>query len=85
MDDQGQEVRWDKDAATVEIGFALFTGALVWAAVFGLGVLGVLVFHPGGAGRQQMLEAAALAGGGCGVWRVVVVLRRFDAWRRDGT
>jgi hypothetical protein len=80
--DKGREVRWEKDAVTVEIGFALLTGALLAAAVFGVGVGGVVVGHLGGVARHRVLVGAALAGG---VWRVVRVLRRFEAWRREGT
>ncbi|MDI3388243.1 DUF6332 family protein [Streptomyces sp. B-S-A8] len=65
--DQGRESRWEKDAMTVEIAFALVGG----------GVLALLVFA-GTAALTDMNEVGVVLGAVAGVWRVVCVLRRFD-------
>ncbi|MEV8314961.1 DUF6332 family protein [Streptomyces sp. NPDC059900] len=82
--DMGRESRWEKDAMSVEIVFALVTGALLAAAVFALAVAFTLVFGVSGPARENLRDAGAVAGAACGVWRVVRVLRRFDAQRRLG-
>ncbi|MFE0463713.1 DUF6332 family protein [Kitasatospora sp. NPDC058965] len=83
--DTGREVRWDKDAMTVEIVFALVTGALVAAAVFALALVPALVLLGPGPARSTVLLGGALAGVTAGGWRAARVLVRFDAHRRQGT
>ncbi|MFI2026712.1 DUF6332 family protein [Streptomyces buecherae] len=82
--DMGRESRWEKDAMTVEIGFALASAAVlagaVFAVVFGLTfVLGLT-----GLAAKGMVKGGAFLGVVGGVWRVVWVLSRFDAQRRQG-
>ncbi|TRV81052.1 hypothetical protein FKN01_04740 [Streptomyces sp. 130] len=82
--DMGRESRWEKDAMTVEIVFALVTatalGAVVFAACFAL----TLALDVTGPARENTLTAGALLAAAAGVWRTVRVLRRFDARRRQG-
>ncbi|MBQ1121123.1 MULTISPECIES: DUF6332 family protein [Streptomyces] len=82
--DRGREARWEKDAMTVEIVFALVTAALlaavVWAAALGL----ALLLGLSGSTRQGVLTGGTLVGAAFGVWRLVRVLRRFDVQRRKG-
>lgn len=80
----GREARWDKDAMTVEIVFALVTGCVLAGAVFGVVAGLTLLCGVSGEGRGSLLAGGGLAGGALGVWRVVRVLRRFDAGRREG-
>ncbi|WP_330237643.1 DUF6332 family protein [Streptomyces sp. NBC_00525] len=82
--DMGRESRWEKDAMTVEIVFALVTGAVLAAAVFALVFGFVVVLGVTGPLRHDILTGGAVAGAGAGVWRVVRVLRRFDGRRRQG-
>ncbi|MFF1360047.1 DUF6332 family protein [Streptomyces sp. NPDC058297] len=82
--DMGRESRWEKDAMTVEIVFALVTAALLAAAVLGTALAFVLVFGIPGEARGGVLAGGALVGAAFGVWRMVRVLRRFDAQRRLG-
>ncbi|GGV26110.1 hypothetical protein GCM10010277_07470 [Streptomyces longisporoflavus] len=82
--DMGRESRWEKDAMSVEIVFALVTAALLAAVVFAATLALTLVLGVSGSAREQMRGAGALAGGALGVWRVVRVLRRFDVQRRQG-
>ncbi|MEU9606057.1 DUF6332 family protein [Streptomyces sp. NPDC048057] len=82
--DRGRESRWEKDAMTVEIMFALVTAAVLAAAVFGVLLVPALlvgVSEPVGKGLLVVGKVlAALAA----VWRVVQVLLRFDVRRRQG-
>ncbi|WLQ33997.1 DUF6332 family protein [Streptomyces castrisilvae] len=82
--DAGRESRWEKDAMTVEIVFALVTAALLAAVVLAAALVLVLVFGVSGTARDGVLTGGALVGAATGVWRVVRVLRRFDARRRLG-
>ncbi|MFF5338894.1 DUF6332 family protein [Streptomyces sp. NPDC013181] len=82
--DMGRESRWEKDAMTVEIVFALVTGAVPAAAVFALVAGFAVLVGLTGAARHDTLTGGAVAGAAAGVWRVVRVLRRFDGWRRQG-
>ncbi|MFJ5227309.1 DUF6332 family protein [Streptomyces sp. NPDC088400] len=82
--DMGRESRWEKDAMTVEIMFALVTAAVLAAVVFG--VLLVLALA---VGLSEPVGEGLLVGGGvfavaAAVWRVVRVLTRFDARRKQG-
>lgn len=82
--DRGRESRWEKDAMTVEIVFAVVTAAFLGAVVFGaLSVPAVLVGVSEPAGKALLVVGAVLAALAA-VWRVVRVLLRFDASRRQG-
>ncbi|MYY02699.1 MULTISPECIES: DUF6332 family protein [unclassified Streptomyces] len=82
--DAGRESRWEKDAMTLEIVFALVTAALLAAVVLAAALVLVLVFGVSGTARDGVLTGGRLVGAATGVWRVVRVLRRFDARRRLG-
>ncbi|MEU7156374.1 DUF6332 family protein [Streptomyces chrestomyceticus] len=73
----------DRDAMTVEIGFALLTGVFVAALTFGVAVSPLLFLHLSRNATGALLAAAASVAGVAFVWRVVRVLRRF-AGRRSG-
>ncbi|MEW2271132.1 DUF6332 family protein [Streptomyces griseofuscus] len=82
--DMGRESRWEKDAMTVEIAFALVTGILLAAVVFAVAsVPAFLLGVSAPAGRIALMGAFAL-GAAAGIWRFVSVLLRFDARRRQG-
>lgn len=82
--DMGRESRWEKDALTVEIVFAVVSGVLLGLLVFGAVVLPALVWDL----PQQVNAALRMAGGAaaliCAAWRMVSVVRRHDAYRRAG-
>ncbi|MFI2240887.1 DUF6332 family protein [Streptomyces chrestomyceticus] len=73
----------ERDAMTVEIGFALLTGVFVAALTFGVAVGPLLFLHLSRNATGALLAAAASVAGIAFVWRVVRVLRRF-AGRRSG-
>ncbi|WP_030662941.1 DUF6332 family protein [Streptomyces rimosus] len=73
----------ERDAMTVEIGFALLTGVFVAALVFGVVVSPLLFTDLGRAGAGVLSAVAGCAAGVAFVWRVVRVLRRFTG-RRAG-
>ncbi|MFI9248314.1 DUF6332 family protein [Streptomyces sp. NPDC053086] len=82
--DMGRESRWEKDAMTVEIMFALVTAAVLAAAVFGVLLVPALVVgvsEPAGKGLLMVGVVLAVV---AAVWRVARVLLRFDANRRQG-
>ncbi|MFE5406920.1 DUF6332 family protein [Streptomyces sp. NPDC056580] len=82
--DMGRESRWEKDAMTVEIMFALVTAGVLAAAVFGVLLVPALVVgvsKPVGKGLLTMAFVSAVV---AAVWRVARVLLRFDASRRQG-
>ncbi|MFF8386581.1 DUF6332 family protein [Streptomyces kanasensis] len=66
-----------RDAATVEIGYAVVTGALLAAAVFCLVASPVLLLEPSRAVRHGLLVAASSAAGLAFAARAVRVLWRF--------
>ncbi|WP_331737431.1 DUF6332 family protein (plasmid) [Streptomyces sp. NBC_00984] len=82
--DMGRESRWEKDAMTVEIVFALVTAVVLAAAVFAVALALALAFGVSGPAGKGTLVGGALLGATAGVWRLVRVLRRFDAQRRRG-
>ncbi|MFE4964453.1 DUF6332 family protein [Streptomyces sp. NPDC056660] len=82
--DMGRESRWEKDAMTVEIVFALVTAVALAAAVFAVALALALAFGISGSAEKGVLVGGALLGAAAGVWRVVRVLRRFDVQRRRG-
>ncbi|MFG2312750.1 DUF6332 family protein [Streptomyces sp. NPDC048566] len=82
--DMGRESRWEKDAMTVEIGFALVTAAALAASVFAVAPAIALAFGISGPARRVVLVGGALLGATAGMWRLVRVLLRFDKQRRMG-
>ncbi|GGM16666.1 hypothetical protein GCM10010129_71070 [Streptomyces fumigatiscleroticus] len=82
--DAGRESRWEKDAMTVEIVFALVTAALLAAAVFGLALLPALLLGVSEPAGRTVLAGGGLLGAVAGIWRLVRVLVRFDRQRRLG-
>ncbi|AQW48476.1 DUF6332 family protein [Streptomyces violaceusniger] len=83
--DMGRESRWEKDAMTVEIVFALVTAVALAAAVFAVPLTLVLAFDVSGSARKGVLVGGALLGATAGIWRLVRVLCRFDEQRRMGS
>ncbi|WP_416976326.1 DUF6332 family protein [Streptomyces sp. T028] len=82
--DMGRESRWEKDAMTVEIVFAFVTGTLLAVAVFAVALIPALLLGVSESTRKAMLMGGALAGAAAWTWRLVSVLLRFDAHRRQG-
>ncbi|MET8115626.1 DUF6332 family protein [Streptomyces prasinus] len=82
--DMGRESRWEKDAMTVEIVFALVTAAALAAVVFAVALALASALGASGPAGKSTLAGGALLGAAAGVWRLVRVLRRFDAQRRKG-
>lgn len=82
--DMGRESRWEKDAMTVEIAFALVTAAVLAAVVFVVALILTLVLDLSAAASEGVRTGGALVGGAAGVWRLVRVLCRFDVERRKG-
>ncbi|WP_353940763.1 DUF6332 family protein [Streptomyces sp. HUAS MG91] len=70
-----------RDAMTVEIGFALFTGALLAAAVFALLALPAFLGLVSGGARGGLYSAAGTVAAVAFLARVVRVLSRFDRHR----
>ncbi|MFD5200653.1 DUF6332 family protein [Streptomyces sp. NPDC058375] len=82
--DMGRESRWEKDAMTVEIVFALVSGVLLGLLVFGAVMLPALVWD-----LPQRVNTALQVTGGvlaliCAAWRMVSAVRRHDEYRRAG-
>ncbi|MEU4277295.1 DUF6332 family protein [Streptomyces tanashiensis] len=82
--DMGRESRWEKDAMTVEIMFALVTASFLGALVFGAFLVPALLVGESGPVGKGLLVAGGVLAGFAAVWRVMRVLRRFDAARRQG-
>lgn len=82
--DSGRESRWEKDAMTVEIGFALVTAVALAAGVFAVALTLALAFDLSSAGKKSVLVGGAVLAAVAGVGRLVRVLRRFDRQRRMG-
>ncbi|MEU5417365.1 DUF6332 family protein [Streptomyces clavifer] len=77
----GRESRWEKDAMTVEIMFALVTAAALAAAVFGLLLVPALVVGLSEPAGRTLTAVGTVLAIVAAVWRVVRVLLRFDARR----
>ncbi|PRH80340.1 hypothetical protein C6N75_04760 [Streptomyces solincola] len=74
----GSRSQAQRDAVTVEIGYALVTAAFVAGVLFCLAAAPVLLFDlHGPAARGTLITAAAVAGFGF-LYRVARVLWRFD-------
>ncbi|MGW7380467.1 DUF6332 family protein [Streptomyces sp. NPDC054794] len=82
--DMGRESRWEKDAMTVEIMFALVTAAVLAAAVFGALLVPALVVGVSEPAGKSLLVVGIVLAALAAVWRVVRVLLRFDARRHRG-
>lgn len=82
--DMGRESRWEKDAMTVEIMFALVTAAVLAAIVFGVLLVPALVVGVSEPVGKGLLAVGAVLAVLAAVWRVVRVLLRFDARRHQG-
>ncbi|MEU2069670.1 DUF6332 family protein [Streptomyces anulatus] len=82
--DMGRESRWEKDAMTVEIAFALVTAAVLAGVIFAVAWALALVLDLSGSAGRGMLAGGGLLGAVAGVWRLVRVLLRFDEQRRMG-
>ncbi|MFF9391194.1 DUF6332 family protein [Streptomyces griseoluteus] len=82
--DKGREARWEKDAMTVEIGFAVVTAGVLAAVVFAVALAVNRLFDLSGAASRGVLMTGASAGAAAGLWRLVHVLYRFDVERRKG-
>ncbi|MCP9959195.1 DUF6332 family protein [Streptomyces sudanensis] len=82
--DRGRESRWEKDAMTVEIVFALVTAALLAGVVFAAAWVLALALGLSGPAEKGVVAGGALLGAVAGVWRLVRVLLRFDRRRRTG-
>ncbi|MEV6703054.1 DUF6332 family protein [Streptomyces sp. NPDC051453] len=82
--DMGRESRWEKDAMTVEIVFALVTAAVLAGVIFAVAWTLALALDLSGSAERGVLAGGALLGAVAGVWRLVRVLLRFDEQRRMG-
>ncbi|GAA2433465.1 DUF6332 family protein [Streptomyces glaucus] len=82
--DMGRESRWEKDAMTVEIVFALVTAAVLAGLIFVVAWTLALTLDLSGSVERRVLAGGALLGAVAGVWRLVRVLLRFDKQRRMG-
>ncbi|MFI0240086.1 DUF6332 family protein [Streptomyces sp. NPDC016845] len=82
--DSGRESRWEKDAMTVEIGFALFTGALLAGLLCALFAAPTWIWNLAPHTEHRIRVAGTVLGCAAGIWRAVAVLLRFDRARRLG-
>lgn len=82
--DMGRESRWEKDAMTVEIMFALVTAAVLAAGVFGVLLVPALVVGVSEPAGKRLLMVGVVLAVVAAVWRVARVLLCFDASRRQG-
>ncbi|MGW5373066.1 DUF6332 family protein [Streptomyces sp. NPDC004009] len=82
--DMGRESRWEKDAMTVEIVFALVTATALAGLIFGVFWALALSLDLSGSAERRVLAGGTLLGALAGVWRLVRVLLRFDKQRRLG-
>ncbi|MFD8257405.1 DUF6332 family protein [Streptomyces griseoluteus] len=82
--DKGRESRWEKDAMTVEIGFAVVTAGVLAAVVYAVALAVTRLFDLSGSASRGVLVGGASVGAAAGLWRLIHVLYRFDAERRKG-
>ncbi|MFF8731733.1 DUF6332 family protein [Streptomyces sp. NPDC015171] len=80
----GRESRWEKDAMTVEIVFALVTAVVLAGLVFAVAWTLALALDLPGSAERRVLAAGAFLGAVAGVWRLLGALLRFDKQRRMG-
>lgn len=82
--DKGRESRWEKDAVTVEIMYALVSGGVLVLLAFGVIVAPAFVWDLSRPVSRTLLTAGLCVGGALGLARIVHVLRTFSAQRRLG-
>ncbi|WP_448316194.1 DUF6332 family protein [Streptomyces sp. CO7] len=82
--DMGRESRWEKDAMTVEIVFALVTAAVLAGSILAVAWTLGLTLGLSGAAESRVRAVGALLAAVAGVWRLIRVLLRFDRQRRMG-
>ncbi|URM92457.1 DUF6332 family protein [Streptomyces sp. MRC013] len=82
--DTGHESRWEEDAMTVEIVFALVTAAVPAGVVPAVARTLVLALGLSGPAGKGVSPGGALLGAVAGARRPVRVLLRFDEQRRTG-
>ncbi|MFD4629160.1 DUF6332 family protein [Streptomyces sp. NPDC058284] len=82
--DMGRESRWEKDAMTVEIMFALVSALVVGLLVFGAVMAPGLFWDLSPRLGKGLRWTGGALGLGAAVWQVVRVLRRHDQERRVG-
>ncbi|MER5479536.1 DUF6332 family protein [Streptomyces sp. NPDC002734] len=82
--DMGRESRWEKDAMTVEIVFALVTAGVLAGAILAAAWVLAPALGLSGAAESRVRTVGALLGAVAGAWRLVRVLLRFDKQRRMG-
>ena len=82
--DREREVRGEKDAMTVEIVFAFLSATLLAGAVLGVALAAAVPLGLHGVAGRVVLMGGALVGVLAGAWRLLTVLVRFDAHRRQG-
>ncbi|MFG3096033.1 DUF6332 family protein [Streptomyces sp. NPDC048202] len=82
--DMGRESRWEKDAVTVEIVFALVTASALAGVVFAVALGLTHLLDLSGEASRGVPTGGAVVGAVAGVWRLVRVLRRCDVARRGG-
>ncbi|MFJ2769914.1 DUF6332 family protein [Streptomyces sp. NPDC087300] len=80
----GRESRWEKDAMTVEIMFALLSAAFLALAVFGVVLFPTLFLDVPRGIRKGLQVAAGVLALVVAVGQVVRVLWRHDRHRSDG-
>ncbi len=68
--DMGRESRWEKDAMTVEIVFALVTAVALAAAVFVVPLALTFVLDLSGSASRGVLMGGALVGAAVGMWHL---------------
>ncbi|MEU1127978.1 DUF6332 family protein [Streptomyces sp. NPDC005899] len=73
----GRRTQAERDAMTVETGYAVVSGALVAAVTFAGAVLPALLLHLPGPGERLLFRAGAVLGALAFVVRVAHVLWRF--------
>ncbi|PJE97431.1 hypothetical protein CUT44_12155 [Streptomyces carminius] len=76
--------RAERDAVTVEIAYALLTGALLAGAAGLLAASPVLLFDLDGSARKTVTVVALVLAAAVLLWRLAGVLWGFDPRRRSG-
>ncbi|GAA3646216.1 DUF6332 family protein [Streptomyces chitinivorans] len=75
----------ERDAVTVEIGYAVVSAALLAGAVWLVLMSPVLLFGVEGSGAKAFAGTATVLSAAALVWRAAVVLWGFDSRRRRRT
>ncbi|MET9519758.1 DUF6332 family protein [Streptomyces sp. NPDC002994] len=82
--DRGRESRWEKDAVTVEIMYALVSGGVLALLIFGAIVTPAFIWHLSRPVSQTLLIVGGCVGAPAGIVRIVHVLRQHGRQRRAG-